>query len=53
MKNNRISNKYTVWPNKIFETIVEGEGHKSCDIIPLVLPPQTLNNTYSKPSEIG
>jgi hypothetical protein len=52
MKNNQINDKYRVQPNKIYETILEGEGHKICDILPLVLPPQTLNNIYSKPSEI-
>jgi len=53
MKNDWINDNYTVQPNKIFETILEGEGRKVCDILPPVLPPQTLNNTYSKPSEIG
>jgi hypothetical protein len=53
MKSNRINDKYAVQPNRTFETILEGEGHKSCDILPSVLPPQTLNDTYSKPLEIG
>jgi len=52
MKNNRINDKYRVQPNKNFKTILEGEGHKICDILPPVLFPQTLNNIYSKPSGI-
>jgi hypothetical protein len=27
MKDNKLNDKYTVQPNKIFETILEGEGH--------------------------
>ena len=53
MKNNRINDKYTVQPNKMFETILEDKSHTSRDIVPPALPPQSLNYPYSKPSEIG
>jgi len=39
MKNNRIYEKYTVQPKKSFETVLEGEGYKGCDILPPVLLP--------------
>lgn len=38
MKNNKLNDKYEVQPNKIFETILQGEGHMRCDITPSCFP---------------
>jgi len=52
MKGNQLNIKYSVQPNKIFETILQGEGHMTYPLPPPDSPIHT-QQSYSRLSDSG